>query len=83
MHVMWLSGLLGFHSQPAWASKVPVHHLRMKTWVPREEGNSLGWVLCPEQLGSLGHKSDRVGGGEIASHAEGFRKSPEASEQAG
>lgn len=40
-------------------------------------------MLFPEQLGSLGHESDGVDGGETASHAEGFRKSPEASKQAG
>lgn len=36
----------------------------MKSGVPREGGNSLGRLLCPEKVASLGHESAGGGGGE-------------------
>lgn len=46
-----------------------------------EEGNSVGWLLCPGQLGSPGHERDGGGGGEAVSHAESFGKLTEAGDR--
>lgn len=64
------------------ASKFPVlYHHRMKNGAPREERNSLGWSLCPELVGSLGHDSNGGKGGEVASHAGSLRKFTGVGEQ--